>query len=370
MRNKPIQIWYIIGSLKVGGANRTLIDLANNLNPRYFDVTIYTILDTNPLASELNNDIELRTLDASSKTDFPVIFQFVYELRRSQPKILQSFCFYDNILARIGGAASPGTSIISGVRAVPENPNRIREIADKKTMPLSDYVVSNSEAGRQLAISRGAEPASTYVVENGRDLEAYKSATASKNIRHSFKIPLDATVVGTVGRLIERKGHYDLMKAWSKVHTKHPNSYLLMVGDGPEREGLEEMAANYGCSDSVIFAGTRSDVPELLDAMDIFVFPSHFEGLPGALIEAMAAGLPIVATSANGNSELITDGETGLLTPVQNPSALANRISILIEDDKLSCTLGERATTEAIERFSLSKMVSEFSSIYRDIIQP
>jgi len=219
-----------------------------------------------------------------------------------------------------------------------------------------------------MAINRGSEPKQTHVIENGRDLDEYATASAQSDLRSSLGIPASSLLVGTVGRLIERKGHYDLLEAWPDVQVKHPDSHLLIVGDGPEREGIKAKARNKGCTDSVTIAGQRNDVPELLNTIDVFVFPSHFEGLPGALIEAMAAGLPIVATSATGNSEVITNYETGLLVPVRNPSELANQLSTLLSNEIMATVLGERAAAESVTRFSLDRMMSEFTDLYLRIL--
>jgi glycosyltransferase involved in cell wall biosynthesis len=367
MPGERIRIWYLIGSLQVGGANRTLVDLANNLDHDRFDVTVWTLLDNNPLADDLVPEVESRCLDASGKTDVLAAIRFLRAVRREQPDILQSFLFFDNTLARTAGTLSPETRVITGVRSVPESPSRLRTLVDRLAMPLADHVVSNSEAGRDLAIERGASPDSVSVIENGRDLSVYQEATAPPELRSELGVPPDARLVGTVGRLIERKGGYDLLEAWPDVVPVYPDAHLLFVGDGPERSGLEGAAERHGVADSVTFVGTSEDVPELLDAMDVFVFPSHFEGLPGALIEAMAAGLPIVATECTGNVELLSDGTTATLVPVRDPSTLAEHLEMVLSGEQLRSRMGAHAKRVSTDRYAVQTMVHQFVDLYDNV---
>ncbi|EMA47111.1 glycosyltransferase [Halobiforma nitratireducens] len=366
MGGSRTDIWYLIGTLSVGGAERTLVDLANGLDPDRFDVTIWTILEPGPLAGDVHEHVTVRSLGAANKADLRAPLRFVSALRRHQPDILQSFLFYDNTLATIAGLACSQTTVITGVRAVPNDPSIPRSLVRRVTCRLADHIVSNSEAGIDFILEHGADPGSVSVVHNGRDLEAYRNGEATPELRESLEIPPDAPVVGTVGRLIERKGHYDLLEAWPLVLDDHPDAQLVIVGDGPERDGLEARARELGVWDSVHLPGTRDDVPALLDLMDVFAFPSHFEGLPGALLEAMAAGLPIVATPVDGNSELLDDEQSGLFVPVQAPDALASAICRLLSQESFATSISDEATHVATTDFSLERMVGDFTTVYEE----
>jgi len=174
-------------------------------------------------------------------------------------------------------------------------------------------------------------------------------------------------VVGTVGRLVERKGHSELVTAWAEIKRREPNARLLLVGDGDRHEALQAKAEELGCRDSVEFLGHRRDVPELLAAMDVFAFPSHYEGLPGAVIEAMAAGCPIVATPVDGTTDLLDNYRTGLFVPVDSPEPLGWAISRLCDAPELRAGLGEAARTEAASEYTVDAMVERFESCYREV---
>lgn len=258
------QIWYVIGSLQVGGAERNLLDLANGLDSDEFDVTVWTLLPKDPLADELNDDIQYQMLAASGKFDAGAALRFVRAVRQRKPDILHSFLYFDNVLARLAGTVSPATTVISSVMSVPTSPSAIRATVDRCTMPLCDHVVANSEDGATLAHQRSAATDNVTVIPNGRDIKQFQTANAPPDLRSSLGIPADTRVVGTVGRLVPVKGHRDLLAAWPQIHEAHPDTHLLFVGDGPEREKLEAQAVHERITDSVTFTGVRSDVPELL----------------------------------------------------------------------------------------------------------
>lgn len=372
-------LWFIITALTVGGAEQTLVDLANNVDADRYDVTIWTIFDTNPLAADLQSDVTVRSLTDKGRVENgyvvgatnPLVYlaaplRFWYAAAVERPAIIQSFLLFDNVFARVAGLVCPAT-VVSGVRSVPNDRSLGRSVLDRATIGLSDIVVSNSEAGAAYAVELGADPERVRVVPNGRNVDQFRSADAA-DVRAELAIDDDELVVGTVGRLIERKGHAELITAWADVRTRVPNARLLVVGDGVQREALQAHAEAVGCADSVEFLGRRDDVPELLAAMDVFAFPSHFEGLPGAVIEAMAAGCAIVATPVDGTTDLLDDYRTGLFVPVDSPEPLGWAISRLLESPQLRATLGDSARTEATAEYTVDTMVERFESVYRSAL--
>jgi glycosyltransferase involved in cell wall biosynthesis len=290
-------------------------------------------------------------------------------VRRERPAILHTFLFYDNLIARAAGLVAPGTAVLNGIRGYHNDSRPLAHGVDRLTLPLSDAVVSNSRAGAEYLRDQGLPENAVAVVPNGRDLDAYRDGSAD-GLRDEFDVPEHAPVVGTVGRLVERKGQFDLLRAWALVRESHPDAHLVVVGYGPEREALEALASELGVTASVRFTGARDDIPAVLDLLDVFAFPSHWEGHPGALLEAMAAGLPIVASDISGNDELVVDHETGLLVPPRDPPALARGINTLLSDDERARTLGEAARTEAYDRFTLTAMVDRFERVYDSVTDP
>ncbi len=370
-------VWLFITALCVGGAERTLVDLANGLDEGY-DVTVWTVFSATPLAADLEDGIAVRSLsdagrvengsvvgvtDPLARVRAPV--RFCLAARRERPDLIHSFLYLDNVIAGLAGLISPA-AVITGVRSVPDDPGRLRALADWLTIRLSDRIVSNSGAGRELAVDRGAPADRVSVVHNGRPLTTYRDA-AAEAIHEELGVDGEP-VVGTVGRLLERKGHFELLEAWATVREHEPDARLVLVGDGEDRAALEARAAELGIADAVHFLGTRRDVPELLAAMDVFAFPSHFEGLPGAVIEAMAAGRPIVATPVDGTAELIDGYRTGLFVPPEEPAALAWALIRALETPELRDRLGRAARERAAEAFAVDAMVDAFTQEYRAVL--
>lgn len=372
-------IWYFLPALSYGGTEKTVVDLANNLDHGRYNVTIWTIFEQNPLAVDLDDAVRLRTLGASGTAPDDAThyvasaensldyvrapLRFLAAVRRARPDILQSFLFFDNIIARGAGIVSPRTTIICGVRSVANDPPVARASLDRATLWLADYVVSNSQAGADLAIERGLPPERVSVIWNGRDVESYRDGDPS-GPRTDLGLPDDAPVVGTVGRLIERKGHRNLLEAWPVVREHHPDAQLVLVGDGPQRESLADRARALDCRESVVFAGLRDDIPALLALFDVFAFPSYFEGLPGALIEAMAVGLPIVTTPVDGCAELVENYRHGLHVDVGEPAELAWALVRVLNNPEFARELGDNAQRRAYEECTIDRMVEEFKSLY------
>lgn len=378
MSDERTQLWYLIGALVVGGAEKQLVDLVNELDRDRYDVTVWTLFDTNPLGSDLPPDVAVRSLSSGGKVvndsvegvTNPLVavvapLRFCLAARRHDPDIIQSFLFLDNIVVRVAGLVCSATAV-TGVVSVPTDQSLLRILLDRGTISLSDVIVSNSRTGAEFARSRGASDEKLEVIYNGRNVDAFYSADGT-GLREELGITANETVVGTVGRLTEIKGHHDLLEAWNELQSERPDTTLLLVGDGPERDALEAHAADLECGESVRFLGTRDNIPELLDLMDVFVFPSHYEGLPGAVIEAMSAGLPVVATGIDGNQELLDSYRSALFVPVKSPGELAWATLRLVEHDALADALGTAAHRRASEQFTVGRMATEFESVYERV---
>jgi glycosyltransferase involved in cell wall biosynthesis len=210
------------------------------------------------------------------------------------------------------------------------------------------------------------------VIHSGVDLNCFKrSATESNPKRNELGIPSDYLVVGYVGWLIPIKGVTYLVKAMSEVVQRHPNSLLLLVGKGDEKgeeeTKLSKQVENLGIADNVRFLGWRPDVDEIMSCFDIFVLPSLNEGMGRVLVEAMATGLPIVASSVGGIPDLVKDGENGLLVPPANAGALEQAISDLLSDKSRRKHMGETGK-KMCRPYSVEAMVEKIDNLYSRLL--
>jgi glycosyltransferase involved in cell wall biosynthesis len=205
------------------------------------------------------------------------------------------------------------------------------------------------------------------VLYNGVDTQRFSPSKETRiAMRKELSLPEESFVIGTVGRLVPIKDQQTLLKAAALLSRSGIDARVLLVGSGPERERLQGQAAG-ALEGRVCFAGDSSRVPEMLNAMDVFVLPSLNEGMSNTLLEAMACGLPVLATSAGGNPEIIEDNVNGCLFTPGDVEWLANKLKLLARDPTLVHQLGTAARNRAIESFSLSRMLETYRRFYLDL---
>ncbi|MFJ3793669.1 glycosyltransferase [Kitasatospora sp. NPDC090091] len=242
--------------------------------------------------------------------------------------------------------------------------------ANALTYRRNDAVIAVSHAvERGIPAARRRPGAWVTVVHHGPDLSGAPEGPAARaDARTELGLPQDALVVGTVGNLTPKKDQFTLLAAHAELHRHHPGARLVLIGSGPLEGQLRTRAAELGVADSVLFAGSRSDVPALLPGLDVFTLSSRQEGLPVALMEAMTSGLPSVVTRVGGMPEVLDDGEQGLLVPPGDPAALAAALGRLAGDPPLRERLGA-AARERAERFDVAGAQRAVEAVYEQVLR-
>jgi glycosyltransferase involved in cell wall biosynthesis len=232
---------------------------------------------------------------------------------------------------------------------------------------FSDRVVANAAAGADYAIECGGVEASRVaVVPNGLDLEAFDRAAAAGWPSELASVPVGQRLA-FVGRLVEHKNLPCLLRALAELRRLRVPAQLCIVGDGPLRAAMVRLAGDLGIQDNVRWLGEREDVPAILTGADCLLLSSHREGLSNAILEGMAASLPVVATAVGGNVELVKDAETGWLVQDDDHIALAARVSALLTDVGLRRRLGAAGRQRVADFYSEATMVARMAEIYRDV---
>src|SRR5262249_18825328 len=261
---------------------------------------------------------------------------------------------YSNIFGLPAAALAGVPARIGNRREINPDKTRAQIAMQRAAYSCAHVVVANSRAAADRLLGERVPFRKIAVVANGLDIEAAQARLVRPRLRK----------VVVVANLRPEKGHDVLVDAASTVLRRYPDVEFEIVGGGPELEALVGRAAARGVQHAFTFLGHRNDVGQRLAAADIFVLPSRSDACPNAILEAMAAGLPIVASAAGGIVEIVDDGRTGLLVQTGNPEALAERICTLVGDRELAARLGRAARHEAHARYSFDRMVRAFERIY------
>jgi glycosyltransferase involved in cell wall biosynthesis len=242
---------------------------------------------------------------------------------------------------------------------------------EKNAAKISDRVLclTEMEIEDHLKLEIGNWELFRYVY-SGVPLEQYsKPATPPEAVREKLGLPPDALVIGTVARIDPVKGIRYIVEAFRLLYDENPRAHLVLAGDGEDRPALETVAREYGIADRIHFLGHRTDVPDLLHAMDVFALPSLNEGYGKAIVEAMCAGRPVVATRVGGVPALIKDGETGLLVPPADPAALAHSAGLLINDAGMRRRLADAALRSVTDIYGVEAMIRLHDVIYTELLR-
>ena len=241
-------------------------------------------------------------------------------------------------------------------------------LIERLTTPLMDRMVTLTEGEKRDYMDFSVcAPERIRTIHSGVDVGLFSAVRIdSRERRRSLGIDSESSVVGTVGWLLPIKGAMHLLRAMDTVWRKSPDTVLVFVGKGDLEYQLKEKARKMGADKRVHFLGWRDDVHEIMPLLDVFVLPSLNEGMGRVLVEAMAAGRPIVATSVGGIPDLVRDGENGLLVKPGDIEGLAREISRLLDQKDLRNEMGERGRTMALE-FSVEKMVEKIDALYASL---
>ncbi|HEX5055613.1 MAG TPA: glycosyltransferase [Gammaproteobacteria bacterium] len=305
------------------------------------------------------------------------------DMKRDGVQIFHSYNFYANVFAVPAARFAGVPVVIASIRdtGLGITPAKLR--LHNLVCRLADCVLVNAEAVRQWLIGLGHRPDKIAVIHNGLDPAAFAQPQPDPALRRELGVPAGAPLVIVLARLVPSKGIESFIEAASAVNRRFPEARFLIAGDlhannsdgsvgrdGSYMESLQRLATSLGIGDRVIFTGFRSDVPELLAHATVSVLPSlSGEGLPNALMESMAAGVPVVATRVGGSAEVVgEDGNAGLMVPPGDPRALSGAMFALLEDAALARRFGQAARSRMREHFSLEHMVRQTENLYADML--
>jgi glycosyltransferase involved in cell wall biosynthesis len=297
--------------------------------------------------SELDAHTESFDLDAPALTG-----RLARRLRALRPAIVHATDVFPQALVAARLARTRRLYVTHHTPELPRRDNFVGRAWQRVGWAMRPEVIYTSETDRR----NDGRMLRSHVISLGIDLARFQNARPA----------LEGRIVGNVARLAEQKGQRDLIAAAPRVIERHPDARFVVVGDGELRDELERLAGPLG--DRFTFLGARDDVPDLMASFDVFAFPSRFEGLCLAVIEAQAAGVPVVATPVGGIRESIVDGETGYLVPPGDTDALTERILHVLDHPDEARRIAGTAQRRVAERHSQERMVAETLALYDSML--
>lgn len=371
MSPERLSVLHVIPELPVGGAETLVFQMARGLDRARFAPAVAVLGALGPMGAEMRAaGLEVVALERFGRPFrlarlLPALAALMRERR---VRIVHTHLYHANYYGRLAALLAPVPVRVASVHNLYDRVKPHRRWANRWLGERTQVVLAGSARVRADILRWDGIPAARVrVLPYGIDLAPYGEPRDRGGARAALGLPSGAPVIGTVGRLEPQKGHDLLLEAFARLRRERPEARLLLVGDGRERAALEGLAARLGVAEGVRFLGTRRDLPALLPALDAFAFPSRWEGTPLALIAAMAAGVPVVATPVGGVPTVVEEGRTGRLVPVEDVPALAAALGGLLDDPAASRSLAERGRAHVLAHCSVEAMVGELEALYLEL---
>jgi glycosyltransferase involved in cell wall biosynthesis len=355
------RLCFLITELDPGGAERALFRLATGLDRERYALRVGCLSGKGVVGEWLERaGIEVFRCGMGGIWDISALRRLRRELVSWQPDVLHCLLFHANLAGRIAGRMARVPYIISSVRV--EEKRRSHLWLDRLTRGLMDLEVCVSESAQGFTRRHSHIPADKLaVVPNGVDLRDFDGIPVPPP---EWRLPDDAPVIASVGRLDEQKDPLTLVEAFAGATRGTPEAILAIAGEGPLREIVAARAAHLGIGERLRLLGYLSDVRPLLARCAVFVLASRWEGMPNALLEAMACGKPALVTAVGGCREMVEDGMNGYLVPPERPDMLAVRLGELLADPGRLAVMGRAARRIIEERYTVQHMVAAWERIY------
>lgn len=350
------RVGLVIGQLTYGGAEGQLYELARALGAVADPVVYCLSAKSEPYGARLREaGVELRVLPSRGSFDVSRVRALRRALVRDRIEVVHAFLFLASAYAYLATRGLRGVRLVTSARNCKPEPNPVRRVVMKAAFRASERVICNSrEMERYARAYYGAPESRTCVILNGVDTARFD---VPRRLHEGLR-------VGTVGRIERQKNLSVFLEAARLVLAERPDASFEIVGDGSLRASVVEEAGRRGLGAAVRLPGTRGDIPEFFAGLDQFWLTSDWEGTPNVVLEALAAGLPVIATRVGGTPEVVEDGVTGMLVDAGDAAAIARASLALASDASAASAMGRRAAQAAREKFSIAAMVDATARAY------
>ncbi len=373
---RPVNVLLLTSSLERGGAERQVVELARSLDASRFRVHVVSLSHDNPLAAQLGEIGERFTVvPKRSRYDVGLIRRVRRYLLEHRIDVVHSFMFDAEMVGRLAGRWAGLPAIICSNRCPHWGRRRFKQWIARATTGCFDMMIANSHAG--FAYERDAQhvPADKLrVIPNGVDTRRYSPGRCDA-LRRTLGIPVDAFVVGMFAHFRVNKDHETWLRAAQRIKADHPGAVFISAGaiDGETPNHYfgraKRLAAQIGIEGSVRFLAQREDMTDLYRMLDVKVLSSRFEGTPNVVLEAMASGLPVIATDVSDNARIVRHGETGFIVPPQDIEAMARCLNTLATGPALRQRMGAAARARAVEEYSVAALGRRTGDVYLEVLR-
>jgi sugar transferase (PEP-CTERM/EpsH1 system associated) len=365
------KILFCIWALEAGGAERFLVELVRRVPRDRFDAKVVCLARKGAWAGEVESaGIEVICLDKKTGLDLTIVPRLKALFRRERPDLVNTHLWTADLWARLGAVLSGVPHIVVTEQNVDVWKTWYHRLIDRLLFRRTDKVICVSDQVRDFYRDVLRVPAAKLeVIPNAIDLEGPPAPPGARPLREEVGAGADDFVFLCAARLHPQKAHPVLFEAARSVADRGGRRFkIALAGEGSLRADLEARVRALGLETVVHFLGFRSDVRALLPQADAFVLPSLYEGLPLSVLEAMAAGVPVVVTRVGGNPGIVDDGRNGLLVPAGDAPALAEAMGRIVDDAKLARTLGEEGRRRVAERHDIERVAERTYRLFGDLL--
>lgn len=367
------KILHLITSFEIGGTERQAVELLKRIDRDRFDIRLAVLRNEGPFYREIENLFpsvpEFRLTSFYNRNALKQITRLRKLLISNQIDLVHAHDFYSSLLAIASGRLA-GVQVIACQRHLKLSDRPVHHLGTSVIHRFADRLLVNSDAIRARILNqRIAPPRKITVIRNGVSGSGTPKVEARREIRRELAIDDSAMLVGMVARLDPIKGHRFFIEAAARVSQSNPDTHFVLIGDGPLRSEITEAIEKARLTDRIHMLGDRSDVAQLISGLDLLVLSSLHEGLPNAVMEAMAAGVAVVATAVGGTRELITDGETGFLAPPADSEELARQIDFALLNSDIRTRMTAAARRRIETEYGMQGMVDSVERLYEELLR-
>jgi len=365
---EPVRVLLIIDELDIGGTEQQILELVRAL-PRGRYVPIVCCFRHGRKAREIETlGVRVVHLPKRSRVDLRLVLALFRLMRAERIDIVHTFLIGANLWGRLAAIAAGVPTVIASERNVDIWEEPMKRHLGRLLARVTQRIVANAEAVRDYLVARGLDPHRVVTIRNGVDPGRFETPLDVGALRRSLGVAPDDVLAAVVARLEPQKGHDTVIAAAAALKERWPRLRFLFVGGGSREAELPALVARHGLRDRVLFTGFRNDSVDLIRAADLSVLVSTKEGLSNTLLESLAAGRPVIASTVGGNPEVVSP-DVGLLVPPRDPRALADALSAVLGDPAAVARMGA-AGRELVRRdFSVERMVAETTALY-DALAP